>query len=1303
MRQYFRLILFLIIMIAEAFSMGATSVWIEPVGGAPETKYYVGQKVNLQIRIDTYGEKLTGAAIFMTLDTRYLRVVEREPGKPFRRGNFFPRNPTYNNYDEEDTQDNPDANGIEGLQLNYYQETDPAVAGTRPYKQGSGILAYFEVLIVGIPENIENQYVIDYDDDFIHVRQTGYYLNGLPGQRQNFNHKVPFVMAIFGGAIDPAFPDTVVSPGTTFSYYMGNHFYAEEFDKSDAVWSFEILQAVDGVTVELDTVANRDMIHVTASNTSKGLLKLLIRLGIEGSSFGTSQIWDIGIGYSPEFVDPLPVISLLEDIEYLIAVSDIVNDNDDSVEDLFFRYEDDSLVTVTREGELFKLLGKENWYGETFFTLFVTDSMSAEISEKIPLTIYSVNDAPVVDFSPEPRIKNDTLILHHYDTLTFYLPPLVSDVDDTVFSWMTSSEEKLNITISQDTLTLSVNQAGTTFYGNLPLTLTAYDDEILSGSRVLNVLVSSYVPEIDDFGPLLMHADSIKIIDLDAYVRDNDTPIQNLTFDFSVVDSTTRIADNNVFTNFEPASRELTISATSGHNSTDYLIVRAEDVEGNVTQRHIILIVVDSYAPKFLKIPPVIVYQDSFEVLELNRYVFDVRDPSEVLDLEVTGNDIFKSITLDQSTHHLTFTSFSNIFGVDTLKLVAENTYGLTDSTLIFAYCVPRDNKPVLFDVADLELYWNGHYEWLDLDDIVFDVFTPDSELVWDISYNTGLLTLTMNSANFVNILTNSQTGTGQIEMKVTNNRGYTAEQTVNVTVSKDTPPVWDSFQDIYLVKTQPVRKMEWSLFDKCYDAETPTEQIIYTANYESGIIDVDIDALTGEVVFTVLDTSKSGTTMKFIAEDLNGNITQSQLIDVVIGDGLPPVWRNIPTIYMKNSEVFEDLRLLDYCQDTDDLESDLLFSALPSNSNINVEILEDSYVRVTPENGIFGENFYIIFKVLDSQDNLVATSVKLIITDDMPARGLVNYIVNPVLSKRVDFVVATEPSVRDVDANFIKIPATVIPLTFSEMNSNDNGKLWAEEYYFGSEGSYRLIIEMEDINNFVSYDTLTMTIDFPDPQGAQMAMSPTIGTLVLDYPEHDYTSKMIFIEEKNMPAIDNQGSKCISRNEIYYKKYKIKSGIREGDVLLTLRYRPLESLSGYHSFYKISGDEIETLETWKTETGEFLAFVSEDCEVCFGASTHPARKEIIAENHLLCYPNPFNPVVNIKFLVKAPKLIELSVYNILGQIVFREKQLLDAGVHEMSWNGLSQTGVQMPSGVYFIQISQNNKPMKLEKVTLFK
>lgn len=69
-------------------------------------------------------------------------------------------------------------------------------------------------------------------------------------------------------------------------------------------------------------------------------------------------------------------------------------------------------------------------------------------------------------------------------------------------------------------------------------------------------------------------------------------------------------------------------------------------------------------------------------------------------------------------------------------------------------------------------------------------------------------------------------------------------------------------------------------------------------------------------------------------------------------------------------------------------------------------------------------------------------------------------------------------------------------------------------------------------------------------------------------------------------------------------------------------------------------------------------------------------------------YPNPLNPSTVISYELSAASEVELTIYNPLGQKVktlVNEKQ--SAGVYQVQWDGKSEDGVQLSSGVYIYRI----------------
>ena len=84
-------------------------------------------------------------------------------------------------------------------------------------------------------------------------------------------------------------------------------------------------------------------------------------------------------------------------------------------------------------------------------------------------------------------------------------------------------------------------------------------------------------------------------------------------------------------------------------------------------------------------------------------------------------------------------------------------------------------------------------------------------------------------------------------------------------------------------------------------------------------------------------------------------------------------------------------------------------------------------------------------------------------------------------------------------------------------------------------------------------------------------------------------------------------------------------------------------------------------------------------------------------------YPNPFNSNTIIRYSIEKSTLVEINIYNILGEKV---KSLLRknnvSGVHSVEWNGADDFGEKVNSGVYFYQIRAGNQ-LKTQRMIYLK
>ena len=84
-------------------------------------------------------------------------------------------------------------------------------------------------------------------------------------------------------------------------------------------------------------------------------------------------------------------------------------------------------------------------------------------------------------------------------------------------------------------------------------------------------------------------------------------------------------------------------------------------------------------------------------------------------------------------------------------------------------------------------------------------------------------------------------------------------------------------------------------------------------------------------------------------------------------------------------------------------------------------------------------------------------------------------------------------------------------------------------------------------------------------------------------------------------------------------------------------------------------------------------------------------------------FPNPFNPVTEIQFDVPDVGVLDLVVYNLMGQQVRRlVNGEIQAGYHRVVWDGLNDRGETVSTGVYIYSLTSpsfhNTKKMVLLK-----
>jgi hypothetical protein len=69
-------------------------------------------------------------------------------------------------------------------------------------------------------------------------------------------------------------------------------------------------------------------------------------------------------------------------------------------------------------------------------------------------------------------------------------------------------------------------------------------------------------------------------------------------------------------------------------------------------------------------------------------------------------------------------------------------------------------------------------------------------------------------------------------------------------------------------------------------------------------------------------------------------------------------------------------------------------------------------------------------------------------------------------------------------------------------------------------------------------------------------------------------------------------------------------------------------------------------------------------------------------------FPNPFNPVTTVRFGLERREHAKVRIYDVAGRLVrVLVDEVLDAGPHEVTWEGRNSLGLEVASGVYFCRM----------------
>jgi len=695
-------------------------------------------------------------------------------------------------------------------------------------------------------------------------------------------------------------------------------------------------------------------------------------------------------------------------------------------------------------------------------------------------------------------------------------------------------------------------------------------------------------------------------------------------------------------------------------------------------------------------LPDILVFPDSTVKLSLNDLVNypeaakgDLVWTFVVLNTQSKESDNYVNLSYDPALQTLNVSAVSGHRALDELYFTV--TDGVSSDTKKANLKIFDVRKLSVFPLPSVIVMRGTKREVIDLDDYVIDIIDKVSDLKWEVLRSDSLKSVVVDSiSHVVKIEANSTfLGTTNITFKVTNSKSNYDIGVMEVRcIEYDPYPIISpSLPDITLIWKNSALQFYVDLDDYVWDFETPDSSIVWTIQYDHSFVNFNRDQEDNIVKVGAFDRTGKQNVI-FTARNKAGYSTLDTIL-VKIEKQNRPRWKSIPDIEFTNSQIYNSLYLKDFCSDP--VGMPLTFTAECQDQNLDVRInTSTTQVTFTPLNGFSGKT-----SVVFTASNGDTSSTSNLVNVTLISQSSLSCFFNSILPNRVNFIVNTETQVTDIDYHFV-VDTDSIGLNFKLNDSSAVQKIWKAPYVFKKSGLFKLNVNLNYPNGLKVRDSLWLTLQLGKFLGKSIYSGDK--KLQVQVKEEKNTDFVFVLLEKSNIAVNGFSDSAKG----FYKLYTIKAaGFNDPYVTLVYNYQGDNS---HYSFFTVNDNDITQVETSTDNYGHFYAKVKTDETFFFASASSPARDEPVFKNKIMCYPNPFNSSLKIRFLVQNENKGGIKIYNILGQTIYTfELNDLESGIHEFSWLGIDQNNMSVPTGVYFIQIKLGNKTNLTSKVLLIR
>ena len=190
-------------------------------------------------------------------------------------------------------------------------------------------------------------------------------------------------------------------------------------------------------------------------------------------------------------------------------------------------------------------------------------------------------------------------------------------------------------------------------------------------------------------------------------------------------------------------------------------------------------------------------------------------------------------------------------------------------------------------------------------------------------------------------------------------------------------------------------------------------------------------------------------------------------------------------------------------------------------------------------------------------------------------------------------------------------------------------------------------------------------------------------------------------------PEFSTMGELLIGNTNINLKKVSM-SNLNDGTFIFK-SYDPINDILQFAFANNKGIDSVITLNITQNDLNQFSGTIQhrflDNNGIVLSSGVSNQDITLLPEKFMVYknYPNPFNPITNIRYELPNTRNVKIRIIDISGRTIRSDIiENLNSGRYTYLWNGTNEAGYMVSSGVYFFQI-EAGKDIRIQKMLLLK